>query len=111
MGAGPASGTGSAEGACQVPDGQGTPPGTAAGWKQDVACHQSAGRMQTLTEFSDVQELSELHDRLEEAGRGLTAAGRPARNTPGHHEGGVVDLTSSRRVPGWRRLVGWRPVS
>jgi len=73
--------------------------------------HQSAGRMQTLTEFSDVQELSELHDCLEEAGRGLTATGKPTRNMPQQHEGGVVDLTSSRRVPGWRRLVGWRSVS
>ncbi|MEE3002241.1 MAG: flagellar biosynthetic protein FliO [Planctomycetota bacterium] len=73
--------------------------------------HQSAGRMQTLTEFSDVQELSELHDRLEEAGRGSSAAGRSAGNKPRQHEGGVVDLTSSRRIPGWRRLIGWRPVS
>ena len=73
--------------------------------------HQSAGRMQTLTEFSDGRELSELHELLEEAGRGTTGTRGPARTMPDGHEGEVVDLTSTRRLPGWRRLVGWRPVS
>lgn len=70
--------------------------------------HQSSGRMQTLTEFSDEREVSRLHEQLDVGGETIHASSHSMQRPGGDQ---VVDLTSRGPVPGWRRLLGWRQVS
>ena len=80
-----------------------------------VLVHQGGGRMQTLTEFTTEQEVSELRGRIEAGRRGATLPfsglldGAKANAVDEIEGDGVVDLTGGgglrRRLFGGRRIA------